>query len=375
MILRSSQRMPLWLVMLVFTISIASSVLAQSDHLLADIEKLTTLEGPELSAAADSMLNRIKADTAGTITTVLPMLSDTTVSDKMLGMCITVLGMTESPGVVQNICQVAQDKESADIRSRCWTALARIGTDDAGKCLQNSLNYISDKDHRFEVFNALAQMQYAPALPLTLEILKSDAKEEYWRPIFVYGKMGDAAVPYLLDKIGDDDNNVRFNAIDVLGQWLIAPESATPLEEQFWKEKDPIIRNLILSSLEKISVDQESLLAFMNEVKSKGKDKESKDFAVETIGLIKNMSAQIKPIAAMKTDSREQFEHSYQEIWESYGSQGDYQALMTSSTIDDEAALKKLRERILQRNSDESFYDYGKINDIISLNRILSAQK
>lgn len=364
-----------WSVLVTIVIGWIATTLVEAADISADIERLATLAGEQQQLLADSILVRVRQDTGTAIAAILPKLTDPDVNENSLAMYVTVLGMTESPRVVQNICQVAKDKESADIRNRCWTALSRIGTDEAGSCLFSSLDYVSDKKERFEVFNALAEMQYEPAVPLALEVLESNAKEDYWRPIFVFGKMGDIAVPYLIDKVGDGNKDVRYNAINVLGQWLMAPEAAQPLEAQYWKEKDPIIRNLILSSLEKVSSDQKSLLAFMNEVKSKGKDKESKDFAKETIDLIKNMSDQIKPVAAMKTDSRELFEHSYREIWESYGSDGDYQALMTASTLDDEPDLKKLRERILQRNSDESFYDFNRVNDIIALNRILYSQK
>ena len=44
--------------------------------------------------------------------------------------------------------------------------------------------------------------------------------------------------------------------------------------------------------------------------------------------------------------------------------------LAASSAAEDEPKLKTLRERILQRNSDEAFIDYQRVNDAIIRNRL-----
>ena len=43
----------------------------------------------------------------------------------------------------------------------------------------------------------------------------------------------------------------------------------------------------------------------------------------------------------------------------------------STGTVQDEPQLKALRERILQRDSDEAFYDYQKVNSIIMRNRLM----
>ncbi len=83
------------------------------------------------------------------------------------------------------------------------------------------------------------------------------------------------------------DLNTRYNAVHILGQWLIPPEAAKPFRERFWKDDIDILRN--------------------------------------------------------------------------------------TSTIKDESRLKRLRERILQRGSDEAFSDHQMVNRIISMNRLLDA--
>jgi hypothetical protein len=70
-----------------------------------------------------------------------------------------------------------------------------------------------------------------------------------------------------------------------------------------------------------------------------------------------------------KRISAQDFQIEYDKLYESYGKEGDMQALERASTIEDEEKLKKLRERILQRDSDEALNDYALVNRIIMLNR------
>jgi hypothetical protein len=184
--------------------------------------------------------------------------------------------------------------------------------------------------------------------------------------------MGDLAVPYLLDKIKDEDFNVRSNSIFLLGRVLIAPEAAQPLREHYWIEEDPGIRGLILSSLEMITPYLETMQNFSEEVLNKEKDADLIIFAQETIDSFPDMRIGIDSFISEKHVSAEDFQTAYNALFDNYG-HGDKEALASASTLADEAQLKKLRERILQRDSDEALYDYFEVNEIIRLNRLAQA--
>jgi hypothetical protein len=62
-------------------------------------------------------------------------------------------------------------------------------------------------------------------------------------------------------------------------------------------------------------------------------------------------------------------------LFKSLGKQGDYEALAAASTLADEPALQKLRERILQRDSDEACHDYKKVSEILWQNRFFAERK
>ena len=192
-----------------------------------------------------------------------------------------------------------------------------------------------------------------------------------WQSIFVFGKMGDTAVPFLLKRIGDKDRNIRANSINVLGLWLISPEAAKPLQDQFWAEKDAELRGMLLSSLERTIADAAQLQAVFGKIVAEEKDTKLVQYARETLGGMKQMTDHLSSFAQKKIPSAASFGIEYAAIFKSAGNKGNYEMLGVYSTAQDEPRLKALRERILQRNSDEAFYDYHKINEIIMLNRMI----
>ncbi len=224
---------------------------------------------------------------------------------------------------------------------------------------------------RYNILNLLAQMQYEAALSKTEEILSKDSRESYLQSIFVFSKMGDKAVPFLLKKIDDKNLNVRINAINVLGQWLLALEAAGPLQDRFWTEKNAEVRSLILSSLERIFTDLAQMQKFYEQVIVQEKDEGLVKFARETIDNMGQMKTDLGTHAKKKQVSADAFQKDYIKLFRSVGKKGSYEALAVSSTVEDEPKLKALRERILQRDSDEAFYDYQKVNNIIMQNRLL----
>jgi hypothetical protein len=93
-------------------------------------------------------------------------------------------------------------------------------------------------------------------------------------------------------------------------------------------------------------------------------------FARETLGNMDQMKADVVAFAQKKQSSAPSFQSEYIQLFKSAGKKGNYEALGVYSTAQDELKLKALRERILQRDSDEAFYDYQKVNGIIMRDRL-----
>jgi hypothetical protein len=256
------------------------------------------------------------------------------------------------------------------VRGNCLHALALVGGPETGKFLLGALEQETNRTKRSRILNLLAYLQVTEALPKTEELLKLDPKTDYWESVFVFGKMGDAAVPFLIGKLQDRDRNVRANAVNVLGQWLIPVEATEPLLDLYRREPDRELRRMILSSLERTSVDPEWIRTIFEQVGDKEKDSELATFARETVEGLGHMKTEVLSFNGKKQPSPASFQREYDQLFKSAGKRGSYDALATSTTIKDEGQLKSLRERILQRDSDESFYDYQRVNRIIIFNRL-----
>jgi HEAT repeat protein len=344
---------------------------AQADDVLPQLERIAAKGNSADGSLSESVAEGIEKNPAAAATALLARLKDKGATETQLVVYVWALGLTKDRAAGDAIVELHRQTNSNLIRRNCLRALGMIGGKPAGECLLATLDTTTDKAARFEILNLLGQMQYEPALPKTEEVLKQDPAEFYWQSIFVFGKMGDAAVPFLLAKIDDKDRNVRANAINVLGTWLIPPEAAKPLQEHFWAETDPDTRGVILSSLEATVADFARIKTAFEQVAAKEKDPKLIKYAEETLGNIEGMKSQTASLKQKKQVSAEAFQREYAQLFRSAGRKGDYDALLYCSTVEDEPKLKSLRERILQRDSDEAFYDYQKINGVIVRNRML----
>ena len=345
---------------------------AQTTDILYEIERMASSNDGR-SASGETVADGIEKSPATVSSALLIKLEDKNLTEKQLAVYVWALGLTKDETAVNAIKELHQQSESDLVRGNCLRALATIGGKQAGDFIVSALDATSDKEMRFSILNLLGQMRYEPALQRAEELLKQDPKDLFWQCILVFGKMGDKAVPFLLTRISDKDRNIRANTINVLGQWLISPEAAKPMQDQFWVEKDTELRGLILSSLERTISDAVQMQVVFALVVAKEKDSTLVQYARETLGYMKQMTADTTSFAQKKHPSAESFKLEYSNIFKSAGKRGDYAILGISSTAQDEPQLKVLRERILQRDSDEAFYDYQKVNEVIMRNRMIKA--
>jgi hypothetical protein len=346
------------------------AVAAQNPSLTEDLNRLASSSeyaGQELGESIAANIERAPGESSKTI---LAALSKQSLTDKQLAVYVWALGLTKDSSAIESIIGIHTRNKNELVQGNCLRALAQIGGSKSGNYLLSVLDSTSDKEKRYNIISLLAQMQYEPALPKAESILKGDAKQLYWQSVFVFGQMGDKSVPLLLKNINDKDFNVRANSIHVLGRWLMAPEAANQLETRFWVEQDKELRGLILSSLERTLVDLSGMKSVFKNVAGKEKDADLKKFAQETLDNMSKLQASIASYRKEKRISKTDFDREYASLYKTAGKKGDYKVLAVSSSYENEQQLKTLKERILQRGSDEAFYDYEKVNDIILKNRL-----
>ncbi len=335
------------------------------------VDSLTTLKADAPDSLWQSFWQWTKDDPTAVANVILPQLQPTNADSMMLSMLVMMAAETGDSRFVAPTIAIADSCKSQLLHYNCLRALSKIGSDEAGRYLLKALDQTPDEDQRYGIFNLLAEMQYEPLLPHTMELLKLDPDEYYWKSVFVFGKMGDVAVPFLLEQLKSKEENVRAHAVGLLGKWLIPPQAAQPLMEMFWQESRKETREVIISSIGNLITDVDTMRAFFDQVNKKdSKWKKSEEMQYE-LAYLESFDAALKEMRNMKDTSAARFQQEYDKLFESAGTRGDYELLFAASTPADEPQLKALRRQILTRNSDESFYDYQRVNQIIVSNRML----
>jgi hypothetical protein len=291
-------------------------------------------------------------------------------SDQSLATYIWAISMTGSPDAVEHIIKITHGRTHTTILNSTYQAMTRLGGEKAATYLFHQLEETLIPMLRFTIFNSLAQLHYKPGIAEAVEILDKEPKEYYWQPIFVFCNYGDDSITALLDMLNSKSPFVRKNTIMVLGHWLMTPHALSPLQEQFWKERDPKIRIQILSAIEWIGTFDE-IIAFSKEVAKKDPVFMVSHYAKETIKESNNIIEQVENFRKKKKEDQKLFKNEIKKLKDSLGKKGSYDILSAYSTKENEEELKKLKQAILRRNSDKCLKDYQKINNIIRLNRLL----
>jgi len=356
--------------LLVFFTNFCSSVGATepNENLISMIDKYIATESSASSKEnmelMQSIIDQVEKSGSAAASMLIQKIDEPNKAEKTLAIYVWAIGYTKDPIVADKLIQLHKTSKSEMVKWSSLRSLAIIKTPKAEKYL---LSVVKTTPDRFSILNLLAEMQYEKALPETHSILKNS---QYWQTIFIFGKMGDVSIPYLLNQINDPNGNVRGNSMYALGYTLLALKAAEPVKKRYWVEKDADIKRLILSSLERIMPNLADMEKFFKQVAEKEKDLGLKRFAQETVDGIGRYQQMADEFKAKKKIDPQSFEKEYAAIFKSAGHEGDIEKLGEYSTIKDEGRLKKLREQILTRNSDESFYDYDKVNTIIILNRL-----
>jgi HEAT repeat protein len=343
----------------------------KSDNLLKRIEELASAEKEFQRSATEQIASELAQNPPGITDVLLTKIKKPKLSEHEQMAYSWALGMTKDPKARDELIAFYKKIDKEIVRLNCIRALAEIGGNASGEFILSVLDSWKDKEKQFEILKYLGQMKYEPALPKAGEILTRDPDIDYWQPVFVFGQMGDTGIPFLLDKIDDKDRNVRMNAIAILGLWLQAPEADKLLRERYAKEEDPRVRAMILLAVGETLEDPTVLNKWYAQVIAEEKDERLLALARQMTDRFSKVMEQIRKTSAEPLKpSAEIFLREYKQLFQSAGKQGDYQSLAASSSVSNELQLKALRERILQRGSDEAFYDYKKINKIILINRL-----
>jgi hypothetical protein len=321
-----------------------------------------------------SVRQRVLENPGEACSTLLAALKGAKPNDKACAMYIWALGLTKDPRIAEDIMKVAAATKTELVKVNAYAALGGIGGQAVSDFLLRELDKQQGDHTHVMLLIVLAELKCSEILPKTEKLLASRKDDAGWQQRFVFGKLGDVAVPFLLTKVDDADPVIRQNAIGLLGMWLMAPEAAKAIQGRYTQEKDPHSRQVIVLALERVQLDTDALLRFYREIAATEKDNAVSACIREAISLIESLPKNLASYQAEKEVDAVTFEKEFAKLDASSGSEGDLKTLRQCSSAEDEPKLKMLREHILRRNSDEAFYDYEKVNSIIYSNRVLARE-
>ena len=339
---------------------------------LNELAKQSDGENDVDDKAMDAVRQKVQKDPGEACATLLPVLKQAKPDDTACAMYIWALGLTKDPRIAEDVMKVATATKKEQVQASAYTALAGLSGQTVRAFLVGELDKNQGETARLTLLNSLAEMKYPEVLPKTEKLLASDAEDSMWKQQFVFGKLGDAAVPFLITKVEDSNPTVRQSAMGILGMWLMAPEAAKAIQGRYSKEQDPHTRQIIVMALARVQLDTDALLQFYKEIAATEKDGEVSKCIEEAISAHGSLSEMLAPYKAAKKVDPAAFEKEFSTLDASNGFDGDIEELGRYSSAADEPKLKALREHFLRWNSDEALYRYGQVNAIIGYDRLLA---
>ena len=285
---------------------------------------------------------------------------------------IWALGLMQSLDADTLIIDILKNNPNKIICNLAMRSLSEIGTEKCGNYLYD-LYLKGNKEDKNNFLFLLLKMHYKPILPHLMDFLEDSVNTGNWSLVFYCGKMQNEFSEYLIKNMDSDNLTIRKN-IGFLLTFLIPIEAKGRIYELYWTEQDWMVRCLYLMALERIDSDYDTMENFFRKVVTEEKNEYALKFANETIALLPEMRKELNEFISKRKPDSFIFETEYQKLMESGGKEGSYDILKFSCNLQDEQKLIRLKERVLDRFSDECLYDYKALNHIIMFIRTLKGK-
>lgn len=342
--------------------------------LAADLDELTKAGEDASEDMRQAIVEEIEANPPRASELLLRRVGDDSLSEAQRATTVWALGRAGDPRAAEPISRLLFQTEQVALKGVSLEALSRIGGPVAGGALLQELRTAREDNDRFMLLTLLANMQFEPALPMMAELLGQESEQAAHQMAYCFGKMGDKAVPLLLDKAAvGGDTTTRINAINMIA-WLSPSRAMIPLQKQYQAEKDPEVRLALMGALSGL-MRPDQFEVFLKAALARERDAEAKGVMKEKLGSLGEKKAAFERFKAEKVNDRNLYMATLGALYKSYGRAGRLEDLARTSAALDEPDLQRLRARVLDRQSEECFADYMRINRIIAFNRMIEGGK
>lgn len=202
-----------------------------------------------------------------------------------------------------------------------------------------------------------------------IENLDVDSESEYWKPILYFCALEEIDVPVLLSYCKNGNKNVRMNSVIMLGDWLLEEEAIDLFTEYYYEEDDLYIRYKLVGGLYNLVLDLDERDKLFDKMLLFEENEDIKEFLQGAMDYRDSYIESVNKTYKIQQEQNLNFQEIYNELFDSYGKEGDLKELEKASSYKNENDLLALRVQIMERQSDEAFYDYIKVNSIITMNR------
>jgi hypothetical protein len=299
-------------------------------------------------------------------------------SEKILA--IKALGLKEDKDSSALLTHVLLHNTSKDIVYAAAWSLLQIGG-------ERNYYFITDNFKRIQKLSNKEDLTYPLLIKLcynykTKTVLK--LIEEYlyvipiniFKPVFLFTVFGKSLESeQMLDKkLSSPDKNVRLNSSQIFGRWYASPNAVFPFELLIKTEKDPDIRNAVITGLERIGTQEARNL--LKKIIQTSQSKEEKAHAQSSLNKINSTILEVKK--DFKHPHKPQFSTFKEELdklMNSKGYYGSYELLEKNAQLKDIPRLETLRETIMLNMSENATMNYDKVTDIIRKLRIKNELK
>jgi len=353
----------------------AEPVATQPEMKLEELLALMGKLGMDVSSKTMAEVRlRASMDVEATYSIAKRMLKSDLIKDTERAVYIWALGLTGKPTAVKLIIEQARADAPIIIKANIDNALAELGGRQAGRFLLDSFEEAKSDEYRLYLLRLMGRMKYKPAINKSMIALELNLRDSDFKAIYFYGAMGEASVPFLMDKLNHKSALVRQNAASILGQWIASPKALGPLTKQLAVERDTKVRKAILESIEFLTSDLDALEEFYLNVLDKEKDPELRHFLKQGIEDLPRLKRATRKKYEARIADLSAYIESFNRLLATRGRTGNYALLARTSSADNEPDLRHLRERFLSRIDDKAILDFQRITSIILTNRLIRSE-
>ena len=355
----------------------SSSTYAYEDNELIELIKANTYKDVVLNPEKDEefqILVRVATNNEIKQLIKIASLKYTTTDEKALA--IRALGTIKEHEAIDTIKNaLLKEKDPNIVYASAWSLIQIGGDKNFEFIVENFSKITKDLDNKDKVFRILLYLsekyKNKSVLAYSTKFLNI-TPDHFYKALYLFCVFGRtlSSEEVLIQELNQKDDNIKLNAVRILGEWYASPNAVEPFEKILKNEKDPEIRKSIIKGLETIGTND--AVSVIKQVINKPLNNDEKQFARESLSIMNRVIHSVEKEVEGNNYHPDQrtFQKELSKLMSSKGNFGSYSTLEKNAEFKDIFLLDRLREVIMLRSNKEALEDYEKVTRIITRVRL-----